>query len=87
MKITIPEIEEYGDIIETLNDLPKSVRIKIIIQAIREYKDSAEGGAVINLLRKQQKQTKSVKKSGGDIKAISSPETSPLKKIMGGFIE
>ncbi len=85
MKITIPETEEYADILETLKDLPKTVRIKIVTQAIREYEASSEGKTVINLFRKRKRTDK---KSTKDTKAMSSVEKmNPLKKIMGGFIE
>ncbi|HAK87615.1 MAG TPA: hypothetical protein DHW81_02975 [Nitrospiraceae bacterium] len=85
MKITIPEIEEYGDVLETLNDLPKSVRIKVIAQAIREYKDSAEGGAVISLLKKRKKEAVRQHKNAKD--STASPPLDDFKKVMGGFLE
>ncbi|GER92288.1 hypothetical protein A45J_2692 [hot springs metagenome] len=83
MKITIPEVDEYGDVLEVLEDLPKAVRIKIVAQAIREYKESVKGGAIINLLRKQKSKPAESKKPG---KEKASTDRDPLKKVMGGFL-
>jgi hypothetical protein len=85
MKITVPEIDEYADVLEVLEDLPKSVRIKIVAQAIREYKESAEGGAVITLLRKRKREA--VKSNKEVQENTASVPSDHLKKVLGGFLE
>jgi len=79
--ITIPD--EHADVLEVLEDLPKSVRGKIVVEAIYEYMKSEKGGAVINLLRKQK--SKPAEKKAGKEKA--SPDIDHLKKVMGDFLE
>lgn len=86
MKITLAENNEDQDVLDMLKALPKSVKGKVIITAIRGYMKTDVGRGVIEVLRKRSYNRTKYNENKRDerLRNEGGKEKSPLS-VLGDF--